>query len=566
MANWYVSSAGWAAVTPWAASTAVTVGTLRRQLATPAALNERVFRCTTAGTTGSTEPSWGLNKNNTTNDGTVVWQEVTGQEAYQTPGNWAAPHASISVTSYNYASNGDTIFVAPSHNKLMAVNTPAQGGGVTSPKFLFCVDDSAASHVPPLASDVRSGALEGSSGAFAYATKDSWSEINGVSFISGSGATSQDLVIGNSGSAIELIKNCTLSVGGTTGGKVQCSYFSGSKCAFENVSFKFASSSSSIALATEATFKDIPQLIAGGSAMPSTLLTYGSNQSCNASFENVDLTSFTGSTLIAHNNGGVSIRFQDCKIPSNVLLSAASPSSIQAVVEFVNCDSGGLIGRHERYTFTGAQLFETVVVRTGGAAPSGYPASWRIATNANSPVEPFASMPIAAWNTTTGSTVNATIEGIWNAALLPTQDDLYFDLRYPGTAGSTLGSRVSGRKANGLATAASFTASAAAWDSLAATRANSQAYTVGQVVKVASNPGRIFFCTAAGSSAASEPAGYASAVDGGTVTDGGATFRAGVRFKQVLSFTAAQVGLVTATVRAARASATFYVDPLLTLG
>lgn len=36
------------------------------------------FECTTAGVAGTTEPSWNLNLDNTTNDGTVVWTVVEG--------------------------------------------------------------------------------------------------------------------------------------------------------------------------------------------------------------------------------------------------------------------------------------------------------------------------------------------------------------------------------------------------------------------------------------------------------------------------------------------------------
>ena len=82
---WYVSAGdgvstgGWFAVTPWAATTAVAVGALRRQLAAPAVNSERVFVCTTAGTTGSTEPTWVITRGaRTTAVGTVSWLVCTG--------------------------------------------------------------------------------------------------------------------------------------------------------------------------------------------------------------------------------------------------------------------------------------------------------------------------------------------------------------------------------------------------------------------------------------------------------------------------------------------------------
>lgn len=54
-------------------STAVTVG----QTTIPATPNGRMYRCTTAGTTGAGEPTWGVVDGGTTADGGAVWTEMT---------------------------------------------------------------------------------------------------------------------------------------------------------------------------------------------------------------------------------------------------------------------------------------------------------------------------------------------------------------------------------------------------------------------------------------------------------------------------------------------------------
>lgn len=53
-------------------STAVTLG----QTTVPATLNGHMYRCTTAGTTGSGEPTWPTTNNGTVTDGTAVWTEA----------------------------------------------------------------------------------------------------------------------------------------------------------------------------------------------------------------------------------------------------------------------------------------------------------------------------------------------------------------------------------------------------------------------------------------------------------------------------------------------------------
>lgn len=54
-------------------STAVTVG----QTTIPATPNNRMYRCSTAGTTGVGEPTWAVTTAGTTTDGTAVWTEMT---------------------------------------------------------------------------------------------------------------------------------------------------------------------------------------------------------------------------------------------------------------------------------------------------------------------------------------------------------------------------------------------------------------------------------------------------------------------------------------------------------
>ena len=76
----YVGSVEYAAVTQWAASAVKAAGVLIRPLTAPAAGNERVYVATTGGTTGVAEPTWTFTKGAIQpTDGTVVWQECTGQ-------------------------------------------------------------------------------------------------------------------------------------------------------------------------------------------------------------------------------------------------------------------------------------------------------------------------------------------------------------------------------------------------------------------------------------------------------------------------------------------------------
>jgi|TARA_B100000085_G_scaffold265797_1_gene273866 lambda family phage minor tail protein L len=63
------------AYTAWAASTAFSVGDVRR--ATTSQNSGLVFECTTAGTSGSSEPTWPTDIGSTLTDNTVVWTAIS---------------------------------------------------------------------------------------------------------------------------------------------------------------------------------------------------------------------------------------------------------------------------------------------------------------------------------------------------------------------------------------------------------------------------------------------------------------------------------------------------------
>src|SRR4029077_807266 len=115
MADWYVSSAAYAAIPVFAISTAYTVGQIIKPSASTAK-NRFTLRCTTAGTTAASEPLWSANNNATTTSGTATFTNVTGQSAY----GWAAAAGdnTISICAGNGTNRffaGDRIFVSSDH-------------------------------------------------------------------------------------------------------------------------------------------------------------------------------------------------------------------------------------------------------------------------------------------------------------------------------------------------------------------------------------------------------------------------------------------------------------------
>jgi hypothetical protein len=178
-------------------------------------------------------------------------------------------------------------------------------------------------------------------------------------------------------------------------------------------------------------------------------------------------------------------------------------------------------------------------------------------------------MPLPEWNTVLSTNRVVTLYGVWNSASLPNNDQIWIEARYLGSALTPMGSFATETKANNLAAGTALTAdSVSKWDSGLTARANTTAYVVGNTISVADNSGRVFFCTTSGTSAGSEPAGFASAVDGGSVTDGTAVFRAGTRFSLTVTLSSPQpaiTGYIYIYVYAALASSTFWIDPKVAL-
>jgi hypothetical protein len=172
-------------------------------------------------------------------------------------------------------------------------------------------------------------------------------------------------------------------------------------------------------------------------------------------------------------------------------------------VTLIDCDSGATNYRNELYRFGGNQVTETTIVRTGGASDGTTPVSWKIITDANARwIAPFESLPITVWSDTVGAKT-VSIYGYWNNASVPNNDDIWIEFEGLTDAGSPLSSIATSGKTSFLAANAPIPSDASTW--------------------------------------------------GGGVTTS--------KFKMSAAITAAMKGPISVTVKAAKASSTFYIDP-----
>ena len=289
--------------------------------------------------------------------------------------------------------------------------------------------------------------------------------------------------------------------------------------------------------------------------------------------EGVDLSSAGTSVNIIANSSGAfhHLYLKRCKLAANwagELCSGRMEMANEVVLE--NCGNGDLNYSYLRGIPAGEVEHQVDLYASGtvGAKHNGsdVPISHKITSETYTDVlfVPMYTAILSLFNEVTTSQT-FTWEFIHNESALLQDDDVWMMISYLGTSGqpiSTLKDSAYDDKfgtPNPYATPANITASTKAWDEGITARANSTAYSVGDLIKVASNTGRVFRCTAStGNSAASEPGGYATAVDGDSITDGNCTFEAMYRQKCEITVTAAEQGVVKAQLFLGKASTTIW--------
>lgn len=128
-------------------STAVSVGAT----IVPATPNGRLYRCSTAGTTGSGEPTWPTTDGGTVTDGTAVWTEMTPDlkafnsnvtAAEVSGGNYSRGSIACSLAAWSgtqgagttAASNGTT--QQSSNNAQLTLGAPSANWGYVAAELL----------------------------------------------------------------------------------------------------------------------------------------------------------------------------------------------------------------------------------------------------------------------------------------------------------------------------------------------------------------------------------------------------------------------------------------------
>jgi hypothetical protein len=536
-----------------------------------------VWECTTAGTTNAT-PTWpasfDYDVDTVTQNGVVFTPRKPGYSSGSTV-DWtfATPFLRyLQLAMATETPNGRGL-VSDSHAETSALTLAAVPlGTLTNPAVIQCVGDNVTSNFVNASTAVVTTTSTGT------IQLDGHLEIYGVNLHAGTGSATLTLTMQTTTAqsgytrlenlAIRLIttgSNATISTNTTQ---------SRQRVRWVNCTVSFGGSGQEI------TVRGVVEWIGGsfvsGTATPATLFLFGTTAGMAGTVyvRDVDFNNLSNTFILVSptTQSFGSLTLENCKMPSgwNIDTNLVDGTITQPGfrVELVNCDVGDTNYRTVIEDCYGSIRDSTTVVATGGATDGTTLKSFRMSTSSQAGQGRWNGLetnPISIWNETVGSAQTATFELVSNTAALLTNAEFYTLMDYLGTSGFPLGTATGSYPATPLTTATNLTTSTKAWDTGATARANSTAYSLGDVIKLATNTDRIFFCTTAGTSNGSEPAGYASAVDGDSVTDGTAVFRAGFRQKVAIAFTAQEKGPVTWRHVLNKASTTVYVDRDVTL-
>lgn len=464
---------------------------------------------------------------------------------------------------------GDSIAIRNSSAETYATTTTLTlAGTLAAPIWIYSCDNT---NAPPLATDLIRGASITTTGN-SNLTMAGVDYFNGLNIIMATGATGSYAASFNAVSSIaqqQVWDGCSVVCGAT--GTSTVTFGSGrNSVILNNTILGFVGTASTIQVGGAFYWKNsVPGLT--GTAVPTSVITAVpvTGGPTTILIEGVDLSAAAaGKTLTTAINSAVSsVVFKDCKLGASVTITSTPTQPFNDVYN-IRCDSAATDYRLEKYSYAGTQTTSTSITRSGGMLVGGTPVSWSVASTTHcSPEFSFISMPLHESNPTTGSAITATLYGVMNSATIPTNAQVWLEVEYLGSSATPLGSYVNSGLATNLTTASNLTVdSTSIWGLQAPARANNTGYTSGtSIIYVADavNSCRLFFCTQTGTSNSSEPAGYATVTDGNTVTDGTASFIAGMRFSTSVTFTPNMVGDITFRARIGATSFTCYLDPLI---
>lgn len=530
-----------------------------------------VWEVTTAGTSTAT-PTWPASvtyDTTTVTQNGVVWKARKPGYSSGSTVDWSFATIYLSHLAFAMNLEGTTARGLVSNNHAESISTNAWTatfpGTVSAPSQILCVNDNVTSGFT-----LATTATVTTTGANGMGINGSFLTY-GISFACGTGATGGNLTLSNTGSAWQRYLNCAFSVPASAGNLIVLGGASSSGSAsieWDNCNYNAGVAGCRINL-SRSRFRWRGGAATFTTTSPTAIFAATSNAfPFVALVEDCDFSALNSAMnwLATQAVGAGALHVRRCRTPWSAdsgNIYVAAPTEAGTHVQLDDVSSVGATAQRQSQNAWGT-ITNVDIARSGSDATS----AWKLSASAiASSINGLQSEVSAEPNSVTGSGITATLEIIADAAAALDNSQVHLRASYYGSAAHTQGG-IATTAPGVLDTPTALTTSSAAWDAspTMASRTNSAAYALHSIFKIASNPGRLFFCTVAGTAAGSEPGGYATAADGDTIVDGTATFRAGRRYSITTpSFTPQLAGPVWWSAVVSAASLDVYVDRVVTL-
>jgi hypothetical protein len=468
VADWYASSATYAAVPAWAASTAYTVGQFIKPLTAPAIDRRYVYRCTTAGTTAGSEPSWtgSTGNNQTVTSGGATFTNVSGQSAY----GWSAAAGSlIAICSVTRPAVGDRVFLSSDHTETTNISY-GFNGGTHAFGSIQVISVNRAGSVPPVGADLQSGAAINNL-TDSVLHMEAWCGLFWCGITFGlSGTISVQFRLNTSARRIQYFKNCAI-VFTNTNSSSRISTTGVVKAVFDNTTVQFGVVGQAFGTVVSGSFFELewintPNAIQGA-VIPTNLFncTISNTNGMTVTCRGVDLSAVTTTLCLGNSavGGPTKALFDSCKVAPGVTRLASMPSTSAPtgdLVELVNCYDGTNVV-NERYGYNGNMVFDRSTYLDSVDDIGGF--STKLTSSTRPDFQNFAlgAFQFDVGNTVVGSSKTATIEVLSSYTL--NDIDFRMVLQYMGTSGSPIAS-FGENLASVLTVGSALPSSSAAWN------------------------------------------------------------------------------------------------------
>lgn len=379
---------------------------------------------------------------------------------------------------------GDSIYVAAAHAETTVGSlTFAWAGSGASTTKLICATTAAQ---PPTALATSGTATANVSGGAITYTGNCY--VYGLTHIAGTGIGNPVVSLGGS-NATQRYESCSFQLAGSgAAGVIRPNSGSQSAVYWKNCTVKFAAAGQGLNVNGGYFNWNGGGFVAGGTN-PTTLFSAfnvgaAAGSGVNVLVENVDFVNMgTSVNLSTVPSAGVVITFRNCKLPAGwigTLITAAFSAGAQGRAQMFNCDTGATNYRLWIEDGNGVIRDEQTLIRTGGASDGTTGLSWKLVTNANVnyPTSALATPEIAIWNDTTGASKTVTVEVLRDSATNLKDNEIWLEVSYLGSSGTPVGTPITDQTANPLTAAADQTASSVTWTTTGMANPNKQALAV----------------------------------------------------------------------------------------